>query len=180
MASSFSKSSVIILIGYMGSGKSTVGRMLAQKHNLSFQDLDDIIANNAGTTIPKLFVEKGAKAFRALEHEALKNALGATAKEVISLGGGAPCYYDNINLILDATPNVFYLKASHKTLAQRLFTEKNERPLIAHAKTASALQSFIAKHLFERQSFYNKANHQITVDDKSIEEVVTEIGKLIQ
>ena len=180
MATSFSKSNLIILIGYMGSGKSAVGRMLAQKHNLSFQDLDDIIANNAGTSIPKLFVEKGAKAFRALEHEALRNTLSVAANEVISLGGGTPCYYDNMNLILATTPNIFYLKASHITLTKRLFPEKNERPLIAHTKTAPALQSFIAKHLFERQSFYRQANHLIKVDDKSIEEVVADIEKLIQ
>ncbi len=179
MATSFSKPNAIILMGYMGSGKSAAGRMLAQTHNLLFEDLDDVIANDAGTSVAEIFVEKGAKAFRELEHQKLKEVLESASNTVISLGGGAPCYYDNMALITATSSHVFYLNASHKTLAQRLFPEKKGRPLIAHAQTEEALQSFIAKHLFERQSFYRQANHIISVDDKSIEAVVAEIGKLI-
>jgi shikimate kinase len=179
MTTSFSNLNAIILIGYMGSGKSTVGRMLAQTHNLLFEDLDDVIAYDAATSIPELFIEKGAKAFRELEHQTLKVVIENAANKVISLGGGAPCYYDNMALVAATTPHVFYLNASHKTLAQRLFPDKNGRPLIAHAETEQALQSFIAKHLFERQPFYRQANHVISVDDKSIKAVVAEIGKLI-
>ena len=179
MATSFSNPNAIILIGYMGSGKSTVGRMLAQTHNLLFEDLDDVIANDASASIPELFVEKGAKVFRELEHQTLKKILENAANKVISLGGGAPCYYDNMALVAATTPHVFYLNASHKTLAQRLFPEKNGRPLIAHAETEEALQSFIAKHLFERQPFYRQANNIISVDNKSIKALVAEVGKLI-
>jgi shikimate kinase len=75
MATSFSNPNAIILIGYMGCGKSTVGRLLAKTHKLLFEDLDDIIARDAGASIPELFVEKGAKAFRELEHETLKKVL---------------------------------------------------------------------------------------------------------
>ena len=64
MATSFSNPNAIILIGYMGSGKSTVGRMLSQKRNLLFEDLDDVIAHDAAASIPELFIEKGAKSFR--------------------------------------------------------------------------------------------------------------------
>jgi shikimate kinase len=74
MATSYSNPNTIILIGYMGSGKSTVGRMLAETHKLLFEDLDNVIANEAGTSIPELFVEKGAKAFRELEHQTLKKS----------------------------------------------------------------------------------------------------------
>ncbi len=179
MATSFSNPSAIILIGYMGCGKSTVGRLLAETHKLLFEDLDDMITRDKGASIPELFLEKGAKAFRELEHEMLKKALQVGVKKVISLGGGAPCYYNNMALITAATSHVFYLNASHKTLAQRLFPEKNGRPLIAHVETEEALQSFIAKHLFERQSFYRQANHIISVDDKPIEAVVEKIEKLI-
>mgnify|MGYP005688147071 FL=1 len=179
MATSFSNPNAIILIGYMGSGKSTVGRMLSQKRNLLFEDLDDVIAHDAAASIPELFIEKGAKSFRELEHQTLKKVLKSAANKVISLGGGAPCYYDNMALVAATTPHVFYLNASHKTLARRLFPEKKGRPLIAHAETEEALQSFIAKHLFERQSFYRQANHIISVDNKSIETVVAEVGKLI-
>jgi shikimate kinase len=179
MATPFSNPNAIILIGYMGCGKSTVGRLLAKTQNLLFEDLDDIIARDAGTSIPELFVDKGAKPFRELEHKTLKEVLEVADCKVISLGGGAPCYYNNMDLITAATPHVFYLNASHKTLAQRLFPEKNGRPLIAHAETEEALQSFIAKHLFERQSFYRQATHVISVDDKPVEAVVEEIGKLI-
>ena len=163
----------------MGSGKSTVGRMLAQKHNLLFEDLDDVIAHDAAASITELFIEKGAKSFRELEHITLTKVLKNAANKVISLGGGAPCYYDNMALVATTTPHVFYLNASHKTLAQRLFPERRGRPLIAHAETEEALQSFIAKHLFERQSFYRQANHIISADNKSIETLVAEVGKLI-
>jgi shikimate kinase len=163
----------------MGCGKSTVGRLLAKTQNILFEDLDDMIERDKGASITELFVGKGAKAFRELEYEMLKKALQVGAEKVISLGGGAPCYYNNMALITAATPHVFYLNASHKTLAQRLFPEKNGRPLIAHAETEEALQSFIAKHLFERQSFYRQATHVISVDNKPIEAVVEEIGKLI-
>jgi shikimate kinase len=179
MATSFSNPNAIILLGYMGCGKSTVGRLLAKTQNLLFEDLDDIIASDAGTSIPELFVEKGAKAFRELEHKTLKDVLEVADCKVISLGGGVPCYYNNMALIAATTPHVFYLSASNKTLAQRLFPEKNGRPLIAHAETEEALQSFIAKHLFERQSFYRQAAHVISVDNKPVEAVVDEIGKLI-
>ncbi len=179
MTTSFSNPNAIILIGYMGCGKSTVGRMLAKTQNLLFEDLDDIIARDTSTSVPELFVEKGAKAFRELEHKTLKELLEVADCKVISLGGGAPCYYNNMALITAATPYVFYLNASHITLAQRLFPEKNGRPIIAHAETQEALQSFIAKHLFERQSFYRQATHIISVDNKLIEAVVEEIRKLI-
>ena len=111
MATSFSNPNAIILIGYMGSGKSTVGRMLAQTHNLLFEDIDDVIANDASASIPELFVEKGAKVFRELEHQTLKKILENAANKVISLGGGAPCYYDNMALVAATTPHVFYLNA---------------------------------------------------------------------
>tara|TARA_B100000989_G_C19414474_1_gene415828 strand:- start:234 stop:773 length:540 start_codon:yes stop_codon:yes gene_type:complete len=179
MVTSFSNPNAIILIGYMGSGKSTVGRMLAQKHNLLFEDLDDVIAHDAAASITELFIEKGAKSFRELEHLTLTKVLNNAANKVISLGGGAPCYYDNMALVATTTPHVFYLNASHKTLAQRLFPERRGRPLIAHAETEEDLQSFIAKHLFERQSFYRQANHIISADNKSIETLVAEVGKLI-
>ena len=179
MLTSFSNPNAIIIIGYMGSGKSTVGRMLAQTHSLLFEDLDDVIANDAGSSISKLFMEKGVKVFRELERKALKKTLKDATRRVISLGGGAPCYYDNMALIAATSPYVFYLNASHNTLAQRLFHEKNRRPLIEHVQTELALQSFIAKHLFERKNFYRQANHVISVDNKSIEAVVDEVGKLI-
>ena len=179
MVTSFSNPNAIILIGYMGSGKSTVGRLLAQKYNLLFEDLDDVIAHDAAASITELFIEKGAKSFRELEHITLRKVLKNAANKVISLGGGAPCYYDNMALVATTTPHVFYLNASHKTLAQRLFHERRGRPLIAHAETEEALQSFIAKHLFERQSFYRQANHIISADNKSIETLVAEVGKLI-
>lgn len=179
MTTSFSNPNAIILLGYMGSGKSTVGKLLALRKGVVFEDLDDVIAQAQGTSIPDLFVSHGAKSFRELEHNALKNCLADTSKKVISLGGGAPCYFDNMKLINATTSHVFYLKASPKILAQRLFPEKDGRPLIAHTSSESELREFVAKHLFERQNFYMDAHHTISVDHKSIEDVVEEIVNLL-
>jgi shikimate kinase len=153
----------IILLGYMGRGKSTVGRQLAQKLSLPFIDLDAYIEEQFGSSIPEIFEQKGEIVFRRKEHEYLKEILGQSGDAVIALGGGTPCYSDNMELILGHTQNVFYLRLGIASLAKRLQTEKNQRPLIAHLPDLE-LPEFIGKHLFERAPFYNKAPHTLQAD----------------
>jgi len=169
----------IILLGYMGSGKSTVGRELARFLDRPFYDLDDLIAQEHHTTIPKLFEEKGVKAFRQIEHDILLRTLRSDTSCVLSLGGGTPCYHDNMKHIVASTPHVFYLDASPSALTSRLFAQKDGRPLIAHLPNENALKEFIAKHLFERRSFYNQAHHKIAVGEKSVDQLVSSIAALL-
>jgi len=169
----------IILLGYMGSGKSTVGKELARFLDLPFCDLDDLIAQQYHTTIPELFKEKGVKVFRQIEHDTLLKTLSGNTTSVLSLGGGTPCYHDNMKHIVAATPHVFYLEASPAALASRLFLQKDGRPLIAHLPNENALKEFIAKHLFERKSFYSQAHHKIAIGEKSVDELVSSIAALL-
>lgn len=179
MRNNIYNSNSIILLGYMGSGKSTVGKELAENLNLPFKDLDDLIADEYKTTIPNIFNEKGPKTFRLIEHQMLMDVLKSNTPIVLSLGGGTACYHDNMSHIMAHTTHVFYLNASPATLASRLFVQREGRPLIAHLKDKEALTEFIAKHLFERQPFYTQASNTIRVDGKTVPELVSSITALL-
>ena len=178
MPNNFTNPNIIILLGYMGSGKSTIGAALAKQLNLPFEDLDDHIASTYKGSVPDLFAKKGAKWFRKVEHEMLLAALKNPSARILSLGGGTPCYFDNMTHINNATPHVFYLQATPASLAARLFPFRKNRPLIAHSASENELKEFVAKHVFERQLFYNEASHRISVDNKSVQEVVDVIANL--
>ncbi|MBM1106611.1 shikimate kinase [Aurantibacter crassamenti] len=166
----------IVLLGYMGSGKSTIGRVLAEKLDYRFLDLDDFIEQKEKMSIPELFKEKGEIYFRKKESEYITMALAESDKIILSLGGGTPCYTNNMSDILTLTPNVIYLKVSVIGLAQRLQKEKSDRPLIKNIPDAD-LPEFIGKHLFERSVFYQKANSTIECDNKTIDDIVSEIAE---
>jgi shikimate kinase len=168
----------VVLIGYMGSGKTTVGRLLAEEINVEFIDLDDYIEARLNEKIARIFETKGELYFRKKESELLNEILDEDRDLVIALGGGTPCYGINMDTILDKTPLVFYLKLSVASLIERLHKEKEDRPLIAHLKD-SDLPEFIGKHLFERGVYYSRANYTIVGDNKLPEEVKDEILKLL-
>ena len=166
----------IILIGYMASGKSTIGRLLASSINFEFIDLDDYIESKEGLTISEIFETKGEIYFRKVEHKYLKDILSNKKRYVLSLGGGTPCYAGNMELIQSVgNTTSFYLKASIKELVTRLMKEKDQRPLVARIKTEVELTEFIGKHLFERNHFYSQSDIQIMIDGKSKEKVVEEL-----
>ncbi len=166
----------IILLGYMASGKSTIGRLLASSINFEFIDLDDYIESKEGLTISEIFETKGEIYFRKVEHIYLKEILSNNNKFLLSLGGGAPCYADNMDLIKSSNKTIsFYLKASINELVARLMKEKDQRPLIARFKNEEELTEFIGKHLFERNHFYNQSDFQILIDGKSKEKIVEEL-----
>ncbi|MCX2720090.1 shikimate kinase [Lentiprolixibacter aurantiacus] len=168
----------IVLLGYMGSGKSTVARLLGEKLNLQAMDLDTLIESEAGQSIPEIFKEKGEIYFRKMEHQVLKAILESDGPFVLALGGGTPCYSGNMTLILQATTQVFYLKIGIPALVERLSSEKEDRPLISHLPDEE-LPEFIGKHLFERQPFYMQAPHIIKSDNKSVQEIAKEITGIL-
>lgn len=164
----------IVLVGYMGSGKTTIGKILAKDLNLSFIDLDDYIEQSESMTISQLFQSKGEIYFRKKEYLYLKEILAEQNNFVLSTGGGTPCYGDNMNAIIDETENNFYLKVSLPGLVERLSIEKSERPLIKDTPNED-LPEFIGKHLFERSFYYLKANHVVNCDAKIPAIIVEEI-----
>jgi len=169
----------IILLGYMGSGKSTIGKALANELKLSFIDLDHAIENEIGMSIRDFFDTSGELKFRRLENEVLKKLLDENSDMILSTGGGTPCYGNNLELLKSASnAKVFYLKGSIKTLTERLLSEKDTRPLIQSIDEKD-LPEFIGKHLFERSNFYLQAHHVVEIDQKSVEMIVEEIIELL-
>lgn len=167
----------IVLLGYMGSGKSTIGKQLAENTDMNFNDLDDLIVENEGMPINAIFEKKGELYFRKKEHQILFSFLEKQTSSILSLGGGTPCYFDTMEDLLSHGYTTVYLKAGIATLAQRLWTEKAHRPMISHIENEMELNEFIGKHLFERNPFYQKAKMTVNVDAKSINEIVAEIVK---
>ena len=167
---------IIVLIGYMASGKTSIGKILADKLNYNFLDLDDFIEDKENMSVSHLFKEKGEIYFRKQESYYLKTLLKLENNTILSVGGGTPCYSGNIDVILGADQvKSIYLKASLTTLVNKLMTKKAKRPLIAHIETEEEMTEFIGKHLFERLQFYNQAEIEVSIDNKTKDEVVEDI-----
>ncbi len=164
----------IVLLGYMGSGKSRVGSELARHLGLPFTDLDAYIESKVGMPIREIFEKKGEIFFRRQEHALLKNLLSSEKPGVLSLGGGTPAYAVNMYLVEAATPHTVYLQHSIPALVARLERERAARPLIAHI-APEELYDFIGKHLFDRVPFYSRARHTVSCDGKSPAQIVADI-----
>ena len=150
----------IILVGYMGSGKTTVGRQLALALGRTFYDLDWYIGMRYHRTIAELFAERGEEGFRELERNMLHEA-AEFENIVLSCGGGTPCYFDNMDYIRNVGESI-YLKATPEVLAQHLQMGKVERPLIK-GKNPKELLEYIRTSLEQREPYYLKAEHVIDV-----------------
>ena len=160
----------------MGSGKSVVGKKLAQQIGTEFIDLDQAIEQDKKQSISELFASRGEIFFRRTEAEVLRSLISKDGTMVLATGGGTPCYAQNMDYLLkDEDCRTIYLKASIPTLTGRLFEERHHRPLIAHLEQYDQLVEFIGKHLFERAFFYNQSEQIINTDGKDVNEVVKEI-----
>ena len=151
----------IILVGYMGSGKTTVGKALSKETGMMFYDLDWYIENRMHTTVSKLFTERGEEAFRKIEYNML-HEVAEFEDVIISCGGGTPCFFDNMDY-LNQQGDVVYLKASPDTLYKHLLMAKVERPLLK-GKSPEELIAYITEHLKERAPFYEKARYTLDVN----------------
>ncbi len=168
----------VFLIGYMGSGKSTVAKALAQKMGIPHYDLDEVIEKRSENSISQIFEAKGELFFRLLEHEVLSELVASPESMILSWGGGTPCYANNNEFLSSENTTSIYLSASIENLYHRIVNEKEKRPMVAN-KSEEELKEFIAKHLFDRSFYYNQANFTIHVDQKSIDEIVTEIETIL-
>jgi len=169
----------IIILGYMGCGKSLISKSLANTLNLKCIDLDFIIEVREKMKISEIFQRKGELEFRRIEKEILLDVLKSSEKAVISLGGGTPCYFENMNVINSNSKYVFYIKNSNRALSERLFKERKNRPVISKIESLNHMMEFVSKHIFERMHFYNMAKYKINVENKKIEEITNEIIEIL-
>ena len=151
----------IILVGYMGSGKTTVGKALSKETGMMFYDLDWYIESRMRKSVSQIFAEKGEEGFRKIEYNML-HEVAEFEDVIISCGGGTPCFFDNMDY-LNQQGDVVYLKASPETLYKHLLMAKVERPLLKD-KSPEELIGYITEHLKERAPFYEKAKYTLDVN----------------
>ena len=150
----------IILIGYMGAGKTTVGKALAADLGVPFYDLDWYIESRMRKTVKQIFDERGEEGFRTIEHNML-HEVAEFENVIISCGGGAPCFFDNMEYINRKAETV-YLKCEPEVLYNHLKMGKAVRPLLQN-KTGDEVKEFIKKQLKQRESYYTQAKHTVDV-----------------
>ena len=156
----------------MGSGKSTLGKILAQEQDMNFIDFDDFLEEKEGKSIPEIFNEQGEIYFRKKEALYLQELLQGYDNSVISLGGGTPCYGDAMQRIKEAEGISVYINVPVKELANRLWSQREHRPVLKHQDTPEKLEEFVRKHLFERSFYYNQAVVKIMVKEQGVDELI--------
>ena len=168
----------IIILGYMGSGKTTIAKLLSKKINLKVLDLDKIIEERLDLSVKTIFETKGEIYFRKLEHQIFSELMSNNENMILSLGGGTPCYAENHLLLNGEGVTSIYLKASIETLYERLSIAKSKRPLLSEMEKEE-MKEFIAKHLFDRSFYYNQATIKLSVDGKDTVAIVKELEDLL-
>lgn len=150
----------IVLIGYMGSGKTTVGKALAKEVGLPFYDLDWYIESRMRKKVSQIFAERGEEGFRLIERNML-HEVAEFEDVVVSCGGGTPCFFDNMDY-LNQQAQVVYLRCEPEVLRQHLLMGKGDRPLLK-GKSPEELISYISEQVAYREQFYTKARYQLDV-----------------
>ncbi|MHC1698462.1 MAG: shikimate kinase [Geobacteraceae bacterium] len=163
----------IILTGFMGTGKSTIGRLLASQLKYSFRDLDSLIVEKEGQSINAIFAGQGENYFREVESAALRAVLQESS-QVVSTGGGAVIRPENREL-MQKSGIVVNLVASPETILQRLHSDE-DRPLLRDSKNLTQIQ----KLLMDRELYYAEADIRIDTDAKNVEDVACEILNFLE
>lgn len=164
----------ILLIGYMGAGKTTLGNALAQELGLSFIDLDLFIEERFRKSISQIFSEKGEEEFRRIEQNML-HEVAEFEDVIISTGGGTPCFFDNIDYMNNKGITV-YLQVPTERLFTRLSIARRSRPLIKD-KSDEELLCFISEQLSKRELFYKKATYTFVADKLEDKKQISESVK---
>lgn len=157
----------VFLIGYMGCGKSTLGRALSRASGLQFIDLDHYIENRFHATVSQLFAERGEEGFRRIE-QAMLDEVSGFSDVIVACGGGTPCFFNNMDLMNERGVTV-WLNTPVSRLYERLQRNRSKRPIIAN-KTDQELMAFIVEALRQREPFYRRAAHRFCatlLEDKS-------------
>ncbi|MDR1951758.1 MAG: shikimate kinase [Bacteroidales bacterium] len=167
----------IFLIGYMYSGKTTVGKQLAKKLKYDFLDTDTIFETQYQTSISDYFVEFGEAAFRTAERKILEDLKTYPSNVIISTGGGFPCFNNNIELMREIGV-VIYLESSVCTVYNRFDKSQSQRPLLANLSKEDAIRK-IESHLAEREPFYKQANITLSAENVNFEALVQILSPLL-
>ena len=168
----------LFIIGYMASGKTTFGKALAEKLNISFIDLDQYIEEKTGKTIPEIFDESGEQAFRTLERDLLKEAVANSGDAVIACGGGTPCHFDNMEYINNNGISIF-LETSTPVLISRLQIENAKRPQFA-GKSDEEIEQKVLSQLCQRLPDYMEAKLKWHGDDlETMQEITANVEDFI-
>ena len=163
-------------MGFMGCGKSTIGKLLAKKMSYAFIDVDQQIENNEGRSITDIFKLQGEEHFRDIEAE-LITELSKSKNTVIACGGGTPCFGNNMSVMNDSGYTV-YLELNENELFTRLNNEKDNRPLITDLNE-DKLKAYIQKTLSKRMPFYLQAQEVINANIKNVPEITEDILRLL-
>ena len=167
----------IFIIGFMGSGKSTLGRALAQATGLTFIDLDTYIAQRFHANVRDIFAQRGEDGFRRLERMML-HEVSEFEDVIVACGGGTPCFFNNMEHINSHGTSVF-LEASHDSLLRRLKQGRRRRPLIA-AMTDDELDSYISEALDRRLPYYTLASHRFCGDRlDSVQQIADSVSEFV-
>ena len=171
----------IFLTGYMGAGKTTLGKAFARKLNLPFVDLDWYMEERFHKTVGELFVERGEAGFRELEKNML-HEVGAFEDVVISTGGGSPCFFDNMDF-MNRNGKTVFLNVHPDVLVRRLRVAKQQRPIL-QGKQDDELKEFIIRALEKRTPFYSQAQYVFNADEledrSQIEKSVEKLRDLLK
>lgn len=151
------------IIGFMGSGKTHWGRIWAQRNNLFFTDLDEVIEKNAGSTVAEIFERKGEDYFRKIEAEALRSC-SFLQNAIVACGGGTPCFFANMQW-MNEQGNTIYISCTIDEIFERVLIEQGKRPLIRKLNRAEIL-FYIEQKLSEREPFYSQA--KLKVESKEL------------
>ena len=167
---------MVFLVGYMGSGKSTTGQLLAEQLNWPFFDLDQEIEDKTGRSIPDIFKEEGEEVFRTIEHDSLWELVAMYSKGIVATGGGTPCFQDNLEVMKKNGKGIF-IDVPETLLFDRLRTQIFTRPVLA-SMNEDQLMEFIAQHLRDRRPFYQQADY-IVRGDQPDENLIAELKQII-
>ncbi|HPQ09665.1 MAG TPA: shikimate kinase [Bacteroidia bacterium] len=147
----------LAIAGFMGSGKTTLAKQISESSGVPYVDLDDYIEQQEGKNIVEIFEVYGEDKFRELETLYLKKILSIEKSTIIALGGGTVCFNDNLNFIKQ-NAWLITIMVNSETLTERLWNEKDKRPLIKHFQSKEDLRQFIEQKLNERLSYYMQAD----------------------
>lgn len=168
----------IFLIGYMGAGKTTLGRALAKELDIQFIDLDCYIEKRLCKSVSQIFAENGEEGFRDIERRML-HEVGDFENVVISTGGGTPCFFDNIEYMNRQGATVF-LDVPVERLFIRLKIARKKRPLIME-KNDDELRDFITEQLAKRMPYYSKAGQKFIADQlEDVKQIEASVKNFIQ
>jgi len=170
---------LLFLVGYMGCGKSSIGRALARRLGCRFQDMDVLLEQRCGRSVREIFATEGEEWFRERERDVLRELIAGTERNVVvATGGGAPCFFDNMERMNGAGQTV-YFRMSPAKLAARLEHGKAKRPLLKD-KTPEELEEFIRDNLARRETFYLRSKLIIDCDGVSDAYIADHVERYIE